>query len=167
VIGIFYQNGEAVAPFSTFMQQDFTNQNSVAFEPLEQGRWSSDSKQPNPNIVFVLATQSILFTIDEIYNTVNICNTLCNGTDLLDIAFLYNSYINMTMTSFNYSITPEKPVLFANMTFQNIRMTQPQYGKQPLNKTKNPLNASPQNRGLQQGNGTDNSVLNKYLGSLP
>jgi len=63
------------------------------------------------------------------------------------------------MTSFNYSLTPEKPILFANMTFQNIIMKKPQYGKLPPNTTKNPVNASPQNRGLQQGKGIDDSLI--------
>jgi len=51
--------GELLIEFDTYIENTYNNQNGIAFEPLENGSFSSDSKQNTPEIVNITGIKSI------------------------------------------------------------------------------------------------------------
>ena len=57
--GIYDQNLNLLMSFDTYVQNNFHNTNNVAYEPLENGTFSSDSKQNSPFLVSITGVKVI------------------------------------------------------------------------------------------------------------
>jgi len=52
--------GELLIEFDTYIENTYNNQNGIAFEPLENGSFSSDSKQNTPEIVNITGINFVI-----------------------------------------------------------------------------------------------------------
>lgn len=177
------KDGSLIVDFDTYTENDFSQENRVAFEPTERDSFSSDSRQAAPFTVILTATRAI--SADDDDDLVNVVESklrnLLNSTTLVRIIlqpmsnnstpgtsqfFQYNkSYINMIMKKLEYKNTPEQLELVAVMTFQEFRMTDTEYTSSLV--TANPENSSTSNAGQVQPNAvSDTSLLKSGLDSV-
>lgn len=169
----------AAITFDALMDFEYTNQVNIAYEPLENGDFSSDSLQNTPysfsctGVCAPLADKKGYKWSDlqqKISDVINQIETYLQNTTILTILKnkpLFQIYDNIKIVKWTYSCNPERTVLFANLTFQQIRITETQYsssapvntfGNAPLqtlpqNQLANPTNASQINNGMVQGIG--------------
>ena len=148
--------------FNTLHDLAYKNTVNVAYEPLENSQFSSDSLQNNP---FTLMLTGIVAPIsqgagysnedyrNELNRTIVQLQTYLQNTTLLTILKekpLFDQYSNLKLTSFTYDITPDHNNLVAYCTFQEIRIvTSSQYGSLTENEVANPANTSQVNDGIQ------------------
>ncbi len=119
--------------FDTYFENKFSNDNNVAFEVLENGSFSSDSKQNTPAIVSIIGGKAIepsnSNNRQDVDSFKQILQALAASDHLVDIYLntKYQQYNNVyksyTLKTFNFEQTPEQLELQAQMTFQEIRIT--------------------------------------------
>lgn len=133
---------------------------NIPYEPLENGQFSSDSIGGTPYEIAIVAEVAPTFKISLNYED-NITsdedrrayigdveNMLTDAVDnqtqfvLLFKNPLFNNYINLKLSEFIYDITPDRKNMTAFLKFQQIRVTNPEYGYVPLNTVKIPSSAS-------------------------
>lgn len=174
--------GTLIASFNTYTDNSYHNSNTVAYEPLEEGSFSSDSKQNSPALVSITAVASIIGdssqgdTVDTIRTNLN---NLCRDARLVRIVlqpmakkslqpgsqyYQYGTvYKSATLISIDYENNPEQLDFKPTMTFQQIRLTNTEYTNSKT--TKNPENDSTANSGQVQPK--NSSVLFNEFGELP
>lgn len=148
--------------FNTLHDLTYKNIVNIAYEPLENSQFASDSIQNNPYTLMLTGivapiSQGFTYTNEDYRNelnkTVEQLKTYLQNTTLLTILKekpLFDQYSNLKMTSFTYDINPEYNNLVAYCTFQEIRIvTSSQYGSLSQDQVANPANASQVNDGIQ------------------
>lgn len=169
----------AAINFDSVMDFEYTNQVNIAYEPLENSDFSSDSIQNTPytfsctGICAPLADKKGYTWADlqkKISDVIDQIETYLQNTTILTILKnkpFFQIYENIKIIKWTYACNPERTVLFANMIFQQIRITETQYSSQaPANtfgnaplqtlqqgQIANPTNASQINNGFVQGIG--------------
>jgi hypothetical protein len=145
--------------FTGMLDFAYKNQVNIAYEPLENSNFSSDSLQTTPDDLFVtgVVAQEIKnssYTADDILQdqaqVEAQLNTYLKNTTLLCITVhppIFKIYPNLHLISIAFDLTPDKTNLVAYMTFRTIRMTSTQYGGLQQNQVKNPNNTSQVNNG--------------------
>lgn len=183
--------------FDTYMQNSFQGQSKIAQEPLENGTFSSDARQITPNIVKVTATKAIsLKTIlqsqQEIYTYAKklglkvddypdvasfkkALEGLTRSDNLVTVAIKsrYSDYSelwkNYYLTDLQWQNDITQQYLVAQMTFQEVRMTTPQYTNIQQQNITNPENSNTAQDGTVQAKQPEVSLLSKattYLKGL-
>lgn len=151
----------------------FVNQQNVAYEPIEQGSFSVDSKQDTPSIIKITATKiPIIYsttdldtiTVRIVTDTINLLERYNKSATLLSLYNKFKLYDNYTLYSFQYSLNPTKTAFFAELEFKQIRLAVTQYQKLPSNKVKNKQNASTIDTGNQQAQPPTASYLKGLAG---
>jgi hypothetical protein len=159
--------GELILAFDTYIENTYHNPNTVAFEPLEKGSFSSDSKQTTPEMISITAIFSIKgnstvgATVDKIKQTLIDLN---KGTQLVIIIlqpqskksqgtdnqyYQYASfYQNMALYNIDYQNNPEQLEFRPTLYFQEIRITNTEYTNSQ--NTANPEDSSTSNAGQVQ-----------------
>lgn len=149
--GIYDTNLNLLISFDTYIENTYSQKNAVAYEPLENGSFSSDSKQNSPflvsitGIIIIHNAANVLITgnfktVDQIEQQLL---NLSNGTQLVSVIlqpmveqnkqkksnwFQYGKfYENMSLVAVEYANSPEQLEFRATMTFQQIRLTNSQY----------------------------------------
>lgn len=133
---------------------------NVPFEPLENGEFSSDSIGGTPYEIAIVAEVSPVFrktddAEDNITNDEERRAYIGNVEDMLtsainnDLQFvllfknpLFKNYTNIKLVEFAYDISVENKNMTAFLKFQEIRVTNPEYGYVPLDSVKQPSNSS-------------------------
>lgn len=168
-------NNDAIAiAFNNLYELDFENKVDIAWEPLENGQFSTDSIHNNPfilkltGIVCPLAKSASYSNEDyrnELNKTIIQLNTYLQNTTILTILNnrpLFDQYSDLKLKSYKYSVTPNHSNLIAHLEFQQVRMvTSTQYGSLQQNQVANPANTSQVNNGQQTPltPANDNSVV--------
>lgn len=160
--------------FDTYIQNDYTNENRVAYEVLEQGSFSSDSKQNTPKTINIIGTKAIATaTGDQVNDLISFkqqLEQLGDSAHLVDIYLnaLYgeysNSYQNYTFTVESFEQNPEQLHLVAHMTFMQIRMTTIDYSK--VTAPARPSDTTVQNNGQVQPQKQSSSVAFDLFGRV-
>lgn len=153
------QQQYAAISMTGFYEFGYSAEVDIAFEPLEDSQFSSDSIQTTPFQVFCIGTLSQLIK-NRNYNAETVLqdqaqleaamNTYINNTTLLVIvpnAPLFRIYQNLKLLNFRYDFTPDRTNLVIYMTFRQIRQTTPQYGGLLESQVADPLDASAVNNG--------------------
>jgi hypothetical protein len=153
------QQTNAAITMTGFYEFDYTNQINVAFEPLENSDFSSDSVQNNPFELVVVGTVSkeiknSTYTATKVLEDQAIVeaalNQYLNSTLLLCIiprSPLFRVYSNLKLLKINYGFTADKSNLVPYLSFRQIRQTTPEYGGLVQSQVANPTAASPVNNG--------------------
>lgn len=171
--------GELLVEFDTYIYNSYSNQNGIAFEPLENGSFSSDSKQNTPELINIVGIKSISdnsVTVPKVKQALSDLNTSPRLVFVILQPMLKNSstensqwyqyatiYKNLSLFDFSYENNPEQLELRAVMKFQTIRLTSTEYTQQQ--NVANPQDAPVANAGQVQPT-QDTSILNKWLGKL-
>jgi hypothetical protein len=179
--GIYDQNLNLLMSFDTYIQNNFHNTNNVAYEPLENGTYSSDSKQNSPFLVSITGVKVInsntnnpTISVDQLNQRLVI---LLQSTQLVTLvlqpmivqanqssskfAQYGNIYRNLSLVSLDYENTADQLEFRPVMTFQEIRLTNTAYTNSQ--NVANPDNTATLNHGQVQtttGTPQDNSALN-------
>lgn len=176
------ETGDLIVEFDTYIENNYHNSNTVAFEPLENGSFSSDSKQNTPFVISitgiknistdrnVISGNSVIDTVDQVKQ---IIEDLAKSSTLVKIIlqpmikqsktnnsqyFQYGDiYENLTLYSVDYQNTPDQLEFRPTMIFQEIRLTNTEYTQ--TQNTANPENSSTVNQGQKQPVKEDNSIL--------
>lgn len=146
-----------------FYEFGYSAEVNIAFEPLENSQFSSDSIQTTPFQIFCVGTLSQVIK-KKGYNAADILqdqadfetamNKYLTNTTLLAIvpsAPLFRIYQNLKLLSFRYDFTADRTNLVVYMTFRQIRQTTTQYGGLTQNQVANPNNSSVVNNGNVNG----------------
>ena len=153
------QIDNAAITMTGFYEFDYTNQVNVAFEPLENSDFSSDSLQNNPFELVVIGTVSkeiknSTYTANKVLEDQAIVETALNqylnSTTLLCIiphSPLFRVYSNLKLLKINYGLTADKSNLVPYISFRQIRQTTPEYGGLVQSQVSNPTTASAVNNG--------------------
>lgn len=166
-------NNTKLISLTALNKLEFNQTCNVAYEPLENGQFSSDSKQVSPFNLPIVATKMPIadtpMTTDEmntvISDTINALRTLEIGTQIVKIVSRYQVFGDLILTTFNFKRDAARDTgLWAELTFQQIRMTTTQTAVLPASKVSNKQNASPTTSGQQQTQ--DTSVLAKNFPNL-
>lgn len=184
-------DGSLIVEFDTYIENTYHNANNVAYEPLENGSFSSDSKQDTPFIVSMTGAKSIdpdlNNPITPAKQSVDECKTrlenLAASAELVivilqpminrtksDPTSAYNQYgkiyQSLCLLSIDYQNTPEQLEFRPNLIFQQIRLTDTEYSS--VQNTANPDNGPVQNKGQVQPDSSfdfsKNSILLKGFG---
>lgn len=154
------QLAQSAITFTSLHDITYTNQVNIAFEPLENSQFSSDSLQDTPYTLNLSAKYTPWanipgFTYKDGQNQLNyVANTLDkylhNTTllTLLKIRPLFVQYTNLHLTNVAYSLTPHNSTLHAILSFLQIRQTTPLYGELDFAQVNNSQNAGTLNSGL-------------------
>jgi hypothetical protein len=153
------QVDNAAITMTGFYGFDYKNQVNVAFEPLENSDFSSDSLQNNPFEISVIGTVSQIAK-NSTYTATKVLedqakveaslNQYLNSTSLLCIiphSPLFRTYSNLKLMSIDYGFTPDKTNLVCYINFRQIRQTTPEYGGLVQSQVSNPTTASAVNNG--------------------
>lgn len=148
--------------FTNLYDVAYKNQVNVAYEPLENSQFSSDSYQDTPFTLFLTgivspialsATYNNANYIQELQNTSNQLEQYLESTTLLTVVQsrpLFRQYANMKLISVSYSLDPNHTNLVAYLSLQEIRMTNTvQSGQLQQNQVANPANSSQVDNGQQ------------------
>lgn len=173
---------ELLVEFDTYIDNSYSNQNNVAFEPLENGSFSSDSKQVTPDLINIIGIKSInnpqrsnvtvgqvKLALDKLNKSdkivwVKIEPMIDNSKSKDSQYYQYGMiYKNLTLFNLSWNNNPEQLELRANMTFQEVRLTNSEYAKQQ--NVANPQDKPVANAGQVQPT-TDVSVLAKAKAKL-
>lgn len=176
------QSGDLLIDFDTYIENSYHNSNTVAFEPLEEGTFSSDSKQNTPfqlslTIVKSISTGNpniVLQTVNQVKQTLEdlaASDTLVSLTlqpmvnqskDSRSQYIQYGkSYQNLTLYSIDYQNTPDQLEFRPTLLFQEIRMTNTEYSQSQ--NTANPENSSTVNQGQVQPQPTNTTILQDFI----
>ncbi len=170
--------GELLIEFDTYIENTYNNQNGIAFEPLENGSFSSDSKQNTPEIVNITGiksinnTQSSTITVGQVRSKLIelnksdrlvfiILQPMAENSQTRDSQWYQYGVIHKNFSLFNltWDNTPEQLELRAVMTFQEIRLTNTEYTQQQ--NVANPQDTPQTNAGQVQPT-KDESILSKF-----
>lgn len=180
---IYDTQGNKLIQFDTYIKSTYNNRNGIAFEPLENGSFSNDSKQNTPYLMTIIGIKSIsaigLFTqtVNQVKSDLQALNdapTLLTITlqPMLNLSNSFNTqwteygekYTNISMFDLNWENNPEQLELRAIMTFQQIRLTDTEYSQQQ--NVANPQDTPKVNAGQVQPS-TDTSILRNTIGQVP
>ncbi len=174
--------GVLLVSFNTYINNNYHNSNTVAFEPLERGSFSSDSKQNTPFSVSITGIINIkqdttLKSVDTIRKELeDLCkspkllllklqpmirNISTEGSQYAQYGLVYS---NMSLVSLDYDNNPDQLEFRPTMTFQEIRLTDSEFAL--TQNTANPENGSLQNKGQVQPK-EDTSFAFKVFGKVP
>lgn len=181
--GIYDQSsGDLLVQFDSYIENNFHNSNTVAFEPLENGTFSSDSKQNTPFIVSITMIKTIntnpnivVESVDQVRQNLD---DLLQGSTLVMITLqpMINQsrstnsqysqygriYNNLSLINIDYQNTPEQLEFRPVLIFQEIRLTNTEYAQSQ--NTANPENSSTVNQGQVQPVPQDNTLLFSWFG---
>ena len=175
--------GELLVSFDTYIENTYDNANGIAFEPLENGSFSSDSKQNTPELIGVTGIKSIgnpkttSVTVGQVKQSLIELNQSARIVFIILQPMINNSssknsqwyqygiiHKNVSLFRLNWENNPEQLELRAVMTFQQIRLTNTEYTQQQA--VANPQDTPPTNAGQVQPS-QDASILNKAIGKVP
>lgn len=183
--GIYEQEtGNLLVEFDTYIENTYHNSNGVAFEPLEDGSFSSDSKQNTP---FVISITPIITVKDPSSNPAKprvdqikqILEDLVSSTTLVTVLlqpfvnnesdtsqyFQYGKYYtDLSLYSIDYQNTPDQLELRPVLLFQQIRLTDTEYTD--TQNTANPDNSATANQGQVQPQTADPSWLERLRAAI-
>lgn len=167
---IIYQQTtrDVLVEFDSYIESSFHLANSVAYEPLENGSFSNDSKQNAPFILSVTGIKVIntnpnklVKTVDQVKQALQELSTSSTLVYLLlqpqlekskssnSQYYQYGStYENMSLVSIDYQNSIDQIEFRPTMIFQQIRLTDTEYTQSQ--NTANPENSSTQNQGQKQ-----------------
>lgn len=141
--------------FNSLKDIAYKKQVNVAYEPLENSQFSSDSLQQTPYTLFLTGiaapfANSPDYTNDDylasLTAVINQLEQYLLNTTLLTIIQskpLFTTYPNLKLTSYSYDLSPDRTNLKAYLTFQEVRIVDTtQYGTLPQDQLTNPANAS-------------------------
>jgi hypothetical protein len=158
--------------FDNYISNKFNSDNNVAYEVLEQGAFSSDSKQNNPVVLNIIGTKSIPLKSSQNQQDVvsfkQIIADLASSDHLVDIYLnakyqqYSNSYQSYTLKSFDFEQNPEQLHLVANLNFQQVRMTTVDFTSVTPQVAK-PANSPVQQSGQVQPQAAQESILNQLV----
>jgi hypothetical protein len=178
------QTGELIVAFNTYTHNAQKNQNNVAYEVLENGTFSSDSKQNTPTYVTITALKSIPAknanpfvsptdvkeTLDKLASGETLVNLILQPQQrLIDQggeSFWFmcgNIYRNYSLYDLSFEQRPDKLHYEFNMIFQEIRMTGIEFGTAQI--VANPNNTAPVEAGQVQPV-KEQSLLRKGFGEV-
>ncbi len=148
--------------FNTLYDLAYKSQVNIAWEPLENSQFSSDSLQDTPDTIFLTGivspfSRSRDYTNEdyraELERTVDQLKEYERNLTLLTIIRerpLFQFYTDLKIVSFSYSLDPNHNNLRAYVGFQQIRITDStQFGSLAQAQVADPANASQVNNGLQ------------------
>jgi len=177
--GLYSQNGDIILGFDSYIENNYHNSNGIAFEPIEDGSFSNDSKQNTPfivalTVVFVIKDPKDKTNVNKttIDNITNILENLTTGVTLYHLYLApfgkptqnywqYGKYYqNVCLTSFDYQNTSEQLELVANLIFQQVRLTNTEYSN--VQNTANPENSYLQNNGQVQPYSDPSILFNSF-----
>ena len=134
-------------------------QTNIPYEVLENGEFSSDSIGGTPFEIGVVAEVAPIFS-DEVQNDQQrreyigevedlLKDALANDTQLviLQNTPLFNLYTNIKLNELVYDISVDQLNMVAFMKFQQIRITNAEYGYTPVNQVDGAHNASVRENG--------------------
>lgn len=173
---------ELIIEFDTYTDNTYSNQNNVAYEPLENGSFSSDSKQNSPEFITITARKSISKagsvkqTVTDIMTTLKELN---KGAKLVNIiltpmrriidegedSFYWQygeTYSNFTLYNFSFNKNIQEIGLVANLQFQEIRLTDTEYAAGQ--NVASPQDTPVSQQGQIQPTPADSSILNNWFG---
>ena len=154
---------ELALTFTSLGDFEFKQQVSIANEPLENGLFSSDSFHATPFTINITASytpfiknkqdslQSIRSQIADVLNSLDDFLYGDKSNKLLVIMSHYpipKQYENLKLTSYDYKLTNERNGLVVNLTFQQIIISNAEYGTLNSAKLANPENAPSQDNGM-------------------
>jgi len=138
---------------------------NIPYEPLENGQFSSDSIGGTPFEIAIIAEVAPAFRIstnqeDNITSDEDRRAYIGDVEDMLTDAVdnktqfvllfknpLFKNYINIKLSSFIYDITPDHKNMTAFLTFQQVRVSNPEYNYVPLDSVDGASNASQRTNG--------------------
>ena len=156
------------ATFQGITNFGMKQQSNVPYEPLELGKFSSDSIGGTPFEIAIVAevapvfnkseTDELNITNDEdrrdyIGNVEDMLNDALTNTKQMVLLFktpLFKSYINIKLVEFMYDITPDNRNMTAFLKFQQIRVTNTEYNYVPVTQVTGANNASQKTNGATQ-----------------
>lgn len=185
--GIYDNVGNLILKFDSYVDNSYHNSNGIAYEPVEDGSFTSDSKQDTPFIISVTAIFVIkdrkdprnsnnVLSVFDIQNKIADLTKSATVVSVLLQPFVKNDssnneywqygkfYQNICLASFDYQNTPDQLELRANLTFQQIRLTNTQYTN--VQNTANPTDSSTVNQGQVQPE-SDTSTIYSVTGKVP
>lgn len=136
--------------FDGIMDLSYKNQINVAYEPLENSQFSSDSWQDTPYTLKITVVNKSTGT-PNISNSITSLETYLHNTTILailQIQPLYSPYLNLKLIDYGYGQNINQTIPFFAMTFQEIRTTTTKYGGLQQNQVSNPNNSSQVDTGL-------------------
>lgn len=146
-------NATAVT-FDSLYAFDYKQENKIAYETLEESRFSSDSLQASPYYINAVGVVAPVYSKDvttyddfsyTITNIIDNINTYMNNTALLTIIQrkpLFETYSNLHLVSWAYKLNPTRTILYAEMKFQQVRMTEPAYTSSAPQNVSDPENGA-------------------------
>ena len=157
------EGGGTAVEFDVFIDMDFSGENQVAHEPIEQGGFASYNKQDSPKEITVtlactkmyMSQQPVLESIDK----------LASGTQKLSLITPASEYKNLNIESYSYRRTEDAGagLLAVELKLVEVREVEVKKkttatekpkseGKQgkPIEKSKNPSNDSKAKTGRTQ-----------------
>ena len=148
---MIFRNGKELIGFNIFRKVDYTLENTIAVEPLEQGAFSNDSKQNKGyDVVLTAVKDAGSNDRDALMQTINLLDNLTNSPILVDLKTPYKIYLNVALQKWHYDITIDTLGIHADLYFKQIRLTDVEYSSV---KFKRKQNAPNQSRGKVQPNG--------------
>lgn len=177
-------SGAVLVEFDSYIDSSFHNANSVAFEPLENGTFSSDSKQNSPFILSITGIKVINTNPNRLVQTVDqvkqALQDLANSSTLVYVLlqpqieksknsnsqyYQYGaSYENLSLFSIDYQNSADQIEFRPTMVFQQIRLTDTEYTQSQ--NTVNPENSATQNQGQKQPQAANQSILSFLKGFI-
>ena len=146
---IYKKDGTKVVEFDTYMEVSYDGENEIPSEPLENGRFSTDSKNIKPYTFKLLAIKSAgSNTPSEISNTITTLENLRNGTDILTVVSLYKTYSDINLVGLSHKQDSETQSLEAELSFKQLRINSTEYAS--TGKTIKPIKPQTKDRGIQQ-----------------
>ena len=157
------EGGGTAVEFDVFIDMDFSGENQVAHEPIEQGGFASYNKQDSPKEITVtlactkmyMSQQPVLENIDK----------LASGTQKLSLVTPASEYKNLNIEGYSYRRTEDAGagMLVVELKLVEVREVEVKKkttasespkseGKQgkPIEKSKNPSNDSKVKTGRTQ-----------------
>ena len=148
---MIYKDGKLLIDFSTITKFTFNRENNIAVEPLENGAFSSDSKQNKAYDINILAIKdSGTNNRDELMRTIDVLDNLSLNPILVDIKSPYKIYVNVALQKFTYDLSSDQLGLHADLSFKQIRLTDVEYSSVKFKQKQNQPNST---RGKVQPNG--------------
>ncbi len=161
---MIYKEGKELIPFNMIKKVNYNKDNNIAVEPLEQGSFSSDSKQNTAyDLTLSVVKDAGTNDRDTLMRTINILDNLADNPTLVDIKTPYKVYTNVALKKFSYELTIDQLGLHAELGFKQIRLTDIEYSSA---KFKRPNNKPYETRGKVQPNGPQPADTTFYKGTL-
>ena len=155
------EGGGTAVEFDVFIDMDFSGENQVAHEPIEQGGFASYNKQDSPKEITVtlactkmyMSQQPVLENIDK----------LASGTQKLSLITPASEYKNLNIESYSYRRTEDAGagMLAVELKLVEVREVETKkkttatekpksQNSKPIEKSKNPSNNSKVKTGRTQ-----------------